>query len=57
MTTDSSTYTLGLDLGNKTHALCALNSDGEVIHQSTLKKKSVHSLTTETPWLSELCVR
>ena len=41
------TYTLGLDLGNATHALCVLNSTGEIVEENTIANEKESILIPE----------
>ena len=45
------TYTLGLDLGNATHALCVLNSTGEIVEENTIanEKEALSCLSARYP--------
>ena len=45
------TYTLGLDLGNATHALCVLNSTGDIVEENTIanEKEALSCLSTHYP--------
>ena len=51
MTTKIPLITLGLDLGDKKHALCALNQDGEIIDERTITnhRESLRRLSQKYP--------
>ena len=51
------TYTLGLDLGNATHALCVLNSTGDIVEENTIanEKEALSCLSARYPSHPELC--
>jgi transposase len=61
--------TIGLDLGDKKHAICVLNADGEIIdertitnHRESLRRLSqkypgariAHEVGTHSPWISRI---
>ena len=51
MKTKIPALTIGIDLGDKRHAICVLDTDGDIVEQRTItnKKESLRRLSIKHP--------